>query len=265
MKKIVPIIIKIISILCIISIIYFSYKIITWKIHVDQNKKIKEEMKDKIKIIKPSSSSNIPEKAKYNIDLKSLREENKDAIGYIKVNNTNIDYIIVKGKDNSFYLNHNFKKEWNIAGWIFMDYRNKLDDNNIIIYGHDTKDGSMFGTLQNILTKDWYSNKNNYEVIFVTEEDTYYYEVFSIYTIVPEDYYITTSFNNENEYEKFLNTIKSRSIYNFNTDLKKEDKILTLSSCIGNYGEKRVVLHARRKEMSTEDNLEKKEEKNEKE
>ena len=59
----------------------------------------------------------------------------------------------MKGNDNSFYLNHNFEKKWNVAGWVFADYRNRFDetDKNIIIYGHNGKDGSLFGTLENVL------------------------------------------------------------------------------------------------------------------
>ena len=247
MKKAMSIIIKIISIICILSIIYFSYKIITWKIHVDENNNIKEDINKKIKIDSKST-----QEEKYTIDFNSLKNENSDTIAYLKVNNTNIDYIVVKGEDNSFYLNHNFKKSWNIAGWIFADFHNKFDetDKNMIIYGHDTKDGSMFGTLNKILTKEWYEKEENQKIVLVTENNTYYYEVFSIYTIIAEDYYINTIFSSEEEFDTFIKKLKSRSIVDFHKEVSGKDKILTLSSCIGN-GEKRVVLHAKLMEMST--------------
>ena len=183
---------------------------------------------------------------KYNIDFKVLKDANKDTIAYLKVNGTNINYIVVKGKDYNYYLNHNFNKEYNIAGWIFADYHNKFDetDKNIIIYGHNTKDGSMFGTLKNILNKDWYENKDNHKVVIVTEMGTYYYQVFSTYSIISEDYYINTKFNNDSDFDNFVKNLKSRSIYDFGIEVSNDDKILTLSSCIGN-GKKRVVLHAK--------------------
>ena len=183
---------------------------------------------------------------KYDIDFNSLKSQNSDAIAYIKVNNTNINYVAVKGTDNSYYLNHNFEKKHNVAGWIFIDYHNNVDglDKNLIIYGHNTKDGSMFGTLKKILTKDWYTNEDNRKVVLVTEAGTYYYEVFSVYSVVAEDYYINTVFSSDDEFEKFVTTLKGRSIYNYGTEVSGKDKILTLSSCTGG-GKKRIVLHAK--------------------
>lgn len=230
--------------LCLIGIVYSLYNILGWKKNVDDNKDIKEEIDKSINISKEE------EKEVYSIDWNKLKEQNPDSVAYIKVNNTNIDYVVVKGNDNKYYLNHNFNKEYNVAGWIFADYHNKLDDNdkNIIIYGHNTKDNSMFGSLKNILNKEWYENKDNRIITFITEKNTYNYEVFSIYSIVAEDYYINTEFNDELEFKEFVNKLKSRSIYNYNVELSENDKILTLSSCIGN-GKKRVVLHAKMKEI----------------
>ena len=240
MKKFIKIIFVLIILLSITGIIYFSYNIINWNLNVNENKKIKEDQK---KLIKVDNDN----KDKYIIDFKKLKEINSDTVAYIKVNNTNIDYSVVRGKDNSYYLNHNFNKEYNIAGWIFADYNNKFDgtDKNIILYGHDTKDGSMFETLKYTLNKDWQDNKDNRIVTLTTEKDTYKYEAFSTYTIKPEDYYINTEFNNDNEFNNFINKLKSRSIYDYNVDLTNTKDILTLSSCY-NLGNKRVVLHARK-------------------
>ena len=233
-------IIYVFIIICLVIMTYSLFKIITWKTNVDENHKIKDEIDNSIKI--NSSGDDIS----YDIDFNTLKAKNKDTIAYLKVNNTNIAYIVVKGKDNEYYLNHNFEKRSNIAGWIFADYRNRFDttDKNIIIYGHSTKDGSMFGTLKNILKKDWYENEENHKITLVTEIGTYTYQVFSTYTIVPEDYYITTDFVSDDQFNEFINKLKSRSNYDYKTELTKEDKILTLSSCNID-GSKRIVLHAK--------------------
>ena len=224
--------------ICLIGLIYSLTNIINWKKDVDDNKDIVEEIKEKIVIDEKDDS--------YKIDFTSLKEQNPDTIAYLKVNGTNIDYIVVKGKDNSYYLKHNFNKEYNIAGWIFADYHNLFDesDRNIVIFGHNTKDGSMFGTLKNVLDKSWQENKDNLEITLITEKGQYKYQVFSTYQITPEDYYINTIFNNDDEFTKFINKIKSRSNYNYNIEVNSNDKVLTLSSCIGD-GKKRVVLHAK--------------------
>ena len=204
------------------------------------NKNIKKSIEESINITIED------EREKYDINWETLKKQNTDTIAYIKVNNTNINYIVVKGSDNDYYLTHNFNKEYNVAGWVFSDYRNHFDgtDKNIIIYGHDIKDGSMFGTLKNVLNKDWYENEENYKVILVTEEEQYEYQVFSSYSIIAEDYYIKTTFNDDSEFDKFVRELKSRSIYNYETEVSKDDTILTLSSCMGN-SKKRVVLHAK--------------------
>ena len=242
-RKILNILVIIFTIICLMFAICSIIKIINWKKDVGKNDKIQDNIEDSITIIEPTNEE---QEIKYNIDFKQLKEINKDTIAYLKVNGTNIDYVVVKGKDNSYYLKHNFNNEYNIAGWIFADYKNKFDesDKNIIIYGHNTKNGSMFGTLKNILNKDWYENEDNHNVVLVTEIGQYEYKVFSTYSIVPEDYYISTEFKNDNEFDKFIKKLKSRSIYDYGIEVSGEDKILTLSSCIGD-GSKRVVLHAK--------------------
>lgn len=237
-KKYVGILITIFIIICLIGLIYSLINIINWKKDVDDNKDILEEIKENI--ITNEENDLIK------IDFKSLKEQNSDTIAYIKVNGTNIDYVVVKGNDNSYYLNHNFNKEYNVAGWIFSDYHNKFDetDKNIVIFGHNTKNGSMFGTLKNVLDKSWQENKDNLEITLVTEKEQYKYQVFSTYSIIAEDYYINTLFNSDGEYSRFINEIRSRSNYDYNVEVNSNDKILTLSSCIGD-GKKRVVLHAK--------------------
>jgi len=232
--------------LFLVLFIISSIKIISYLNDNYKNKKIQESIiENSITVIEPKSKDE-KQGIIYDIDFESIKENNPDTVAYLKVNNTNIDYIVVKGKDNDYYLKHNYEKKWNVSGWIFADYQNNFDgtDKNIVIFGHNTRDGSMFGTLKNILNKEWYENKENYEIILVTENDTYRYQVFSTYSITPEDYYINTIFNNDEEYIEFLHKIKSRSIYNYNIEVNSNDKVLTLSSCIGD-GKKRVVLHAK--------------------
>ena len=245
-RKLKTLIIALLMIICLFGVIYSSYKIIIWKLNVDENNVVKEKIEENITIVQPKTDEDKDKEVKYDIDFESLKNTNKDTVGYIKVNNTNIDYVVVKGKDNDYYLNHNFEKKWNIAGWIFADFHNKLDetDKNLIIYGHNTKDGSMFGSLKNILKEEWYKNPDNYKVILVTEMGQFTYQVFSTYSIKPEDYYINTIFNSDEEFDKFIKKLKSRSVYDYGIDVSANDKILTLSSCM-NEGTKRVVLHAK--------------------
>ena len=224
--------------------IFSAIKIVNYLKDNRENRKIKESTEEAITI---NDSADVPEEKKYSIDFETLKKKNKDTVGYLRVTGTNINYIVVQGDNNEYYLSHNFNKKYNVSGWIFVDYKNVLDgtDKNIVIYGHNTRDGSMFGTLKNALKKDWQEKKENQNIVFVTEKGTSIYQVFSTYNIEPEEYYITTNFNNSEEYETFLDKIYRRSNRNYGVIVSKEDTILTLSTCTPG-GKKRVVVHAKK-------------------
>ena len=227
-----------------ILLIISTVKIVEWYINNKENQKIKEEISKvvTIKEIKQEGEN----KQEYNVDFEKLKEKNANTIAWLKVNGTNIEYPIVQATDNSYYLKHNFNKEYNSAGWIFADYRNKFDgtDKNIIIYGHNMKDNSMFGSLKNILKEHWYNNEQNYIINFITKDESQSYKVFSIYQIEAEDYYIKTDFNDQ-EFLKYIETVISRSVKDFNIEVTEEDSILTLSTCADN-NKYRIVLHAKK-------------------
>ena len=219
--------------------IYSLFHISLWYKDTSDNKKIKKKLESDVMIIDAESGE-------VKIDFDHLESINSDTIGYIVVNNTSISYPIVQTNDNEYYLNKNFNKEYNDAGWIFADFRNKFDgtDKNIIIYGHSMLDGSMFGSLHNTMKKEWYSKEDNLIIKLYTKEKTINYKVISLYTIEAEDYYITTDFTYV-DYNEFLNTIINRSNIDFNEVLNSEDKILTLSTCAYD-GSYRMVLHAKK-------------------
>ena len=222
-------IVKIIMFVFILVFIYSLYNIIIWRNNNKKNEKLKIKTNNILK------NDIEPEKA--------LLSVNPDIVGSISVPDTKIDYIVVKGDNNSYYLKHDLNKDYNNAGWIFMDYRNKLDgkDKNIIIYGHDTKDESMFGSLKYTLKSSWF-DKNKY--VYLTLNDVKYtYEVFSVYETPKEEYYIKTDFNND--FKDFVNILSKRSVHNFNVSVGENDSILTLSTC-SHYGKDRIVLHAKK-------------------
>lgn len=179
-------------------------------------------------------------------DFDKLKEINTDIVGYIEVDNTNISYPVVKSSDNSYYLNHSYKKEKNNIGSIFLDYRNDLDNlsKNNIIYGHGRLDNTMFGSLNNLLDSSNLDSKESYYITLSTPNSIMTFKIFSVYTIPKEGYYIKTYFSSNKYFKEFLETIMKRSIYNFNTDVNTNDKILTLSTCKDNFG-KRIVVHAK--------------------
>lgn len=244
-KKYKKAILNLILYIILLSIlIYSGIKIFKWYKDKTNNNKIVEQIKSTVIVEENNEDGN---ENGYTVDFNKLKEQNNETIAWLKINNTNIEYPVVKGTNNSFYLNHSFDKSKNSAGWIFADYKNKFDntDKNIVIYGHNMRDGSMFGSMLNILDAKWYENEENTNITLYTENEKCIYKVFSIYKIESEDYYIKTEFSDDNNFEQFVNTIKKRSIKEFNIDVSKDDNILTVSTCANN-NKYRVVLHAKK-------------------
>ena len=182
----------------------------------------------------------------YSVNFDELKEENEDTVGWLFVNNTNINYPVVQTTNNDYYLSHSFDKTNNWAGWVFADYRNDFSklNQNTVIYAHGRKDQIMFGSLFKALKPDWYTNVDNQIIQLSTLKYNTMWQIFSIYTIEAESYYITTEFSNSNSYTTFLAEMKNRSIYDFGVTLNENDRILTLSTCYNDTGT-RLVLQAK--------------------
>ena len=180
------------------------------------------------------------------VDFNDLLAKNSDTVGWIQVQGTNINYPIVQTTNNDYYLNHAFDKTENKAGRVYMDYRNNAVEfnQNTIIYAHSRYNGTMFGSLKNILNSSWYTNKENHIIRLSTPTENTMWQVFSVYTIPKESYYITPSFPTDESYQEFLNTIKGRSEVDFSGTVSIGDKVLTLSTCKDNFGN-RIVMHAK--------------------
>lgn len=177
------------------------------------------------------------------VDINKLKTFNLDTIGFIKVMGTNINYPFVQTLDNDYYLNRSYDKTYNNAGWIFLDYRNnEFNDKNTIIYGHGRINGTMFGSLKDTLKSSWQNNKDNYIIKISTEKENSIWQIFSVYKIATTSDYLQTSFS-DNEFESFINLIKGRSSYNFETNVTNEDKVLTLSTCYNDND--KMVVHAK--------------------
>jgi len=177
------------------------------------------------------------------VDFTELKNQNKDTVGWIIVKNTNVNYPVVQTTNNDYYLNHSFTKTKNSAGWVFADYRDDFSDfnQNTIIYAHGRKDKVMFGSLTNTLSAKWYKDTDNQLIQFSTPKYNTMWQIFSIYKIKAESYYITSTFASDGNFDKWLKEMKKRSIYDFGIDVSTEDKILTLSTCYNDNGIRLVV------------------------
>ena len=180
------------------------------------------------------------------VDFTELLKQNEDTVGWLIVNNTNINYPVVQTSNNDYYLKHAFDKSKNYAGWVYADFRNNFNtlSKNTVIYAHGRKDGVMFGSLLNTIKENWYTNTQNQIIQLSTLKYNTMWQIFAIYKIEAESYYITTDFTTNAAFAQFANTLKARSVYDFGVEIGEGDKMLTLSTC---YDDKstRFVVHAK--------------------
>ena len=257
-KKIIPTIIITLSLITYLICIFILSR---WYVQNERNKKFSKSIIESTKKIEKEEEKFNEEYKNLNIaieqeetsnityseiDLSTYIHQNTETVGWIQVNGTNINYPIVQHNDNEYYLDHDFYKRNTNIGWVFADYRNNFNelDNNTIIYAHNLINRTMFGQLPYLLRKNWQSNKNNYYIKLTTKKEKMIWQIFSVYKIAPTIDYLQVRFYSPENYQSFLNNIKNRSAYNFNTDITNKDKIITLSTC-DDTGTKRVVVHAK--------------------
>lgn len=176
------------------------------------------------------------------IDFAQLQEVNEDIVGWLRVRALDISYPVVQGEDNDYYLHRTFEKTDNFAGCLFMNCDNAPDytDQNTIIYGHNMKNGSMFGKLKQFRDEETF-NKSKYFWIF-TKDLIYQYRIFSAYVVNKTGMNYQTFFS-EDEFEELLKTAyESSEVDNSNVIVDKDDRIVTLSTCTGDDATRFVVL-----------------------
>lgn len=201
--------------------------------------------KEKIKKLKDAETG---EEVKHwesplDIDFKELKSINPDVAGWIYMEALpDISYPIVQGDDNEFYLHHTYKKESIFAGSIFVDCKNSKDfsDQNTIVYGHNMKNGSMFGTLKNYKLQETVDKSPYFWII--TKKDAYKYKIFSIYTANVDGDTYTLIKGPGKETVEYANNMKAKSNIDMGEfDFKETDKIVTLSTCTGDTATRFVV------------------------
>jgi len=163
--------------------------------------------------------------------IQKLHEENEEVIGWIKFDNMDISYPVMQAKDNDYYLDHTYSGEENSAGSIFMEASNMPDfsDYHTIVYGHNMKNGSMFGSLKNYKTKDHYKG-NEYFTVY-TLDSVYRYQIFAYYDISMYGDVYNNQFGPDDYFGQFIDKMVKRSYYDTSVRPVKTDRILTLSTC----------------------------------
>ncbi|MDO4302332.1 MAG: class B sortase [Bacillota bacterium] len=177
------------------------------------------------------------------IDFDQLKEINGDLVGWLYYEPLDISYPIVRGDDNDYYTHYTFENEKNSSGAIFMDFLNKpnMDNYNTIIYGHNMRNGTMFGSLKKLLNDDSIIEEDPYFYIF-TEDQAFMYEIASVYITTSEsDTY--NLIETQEDQQDYINYILEVSTWLWDKEITSSDKIVTLSTCHGLHSTNRTVVH----------------------
>lgn len=173
------------------------------------------------------------------LQVKELQGQNVDIIGWLEIENTNINYPVLQGTDNSYYMTHNYKKENSKNGAIFLDanYNWNIPSNNLLIYGHNLGNGMMF---QELLKYEKESFYQEHPIIrFTTTEEDAQYEIISVFKsrVYHKSeknvfrYYFFLNNESEEEYNQFVKNAKNASLYSIDTTANYGDQLITLSTC----------------------------------
>ncbi len=186
-------------------------------------------------------------------EYKILIEKNKTLIGWIKIDDTYIDYPVMQAADNEYYLDYNFNHEKDVNGSIFMDYRSDFvnRDTNLIIYGHNMRSGKMFGSLREYADVDYY--KEHSIIQFDTIYEKGVYEIMYVFhgqiyneSDITFKYYQFFNANSKKEFDSYMESMDELSLYDTGVRASYGDQLLTLSTCDGSDATKRFVVVAKR-------------------
>ena len=218
---------------------------------MQEDKKQEEIFEELENIVTTNETNEEKEQQEDNVNLNKLYKINNDIVGWLKIENTNINYPVMQTKDRpDYYLRKNFYKEYSVFGTPYIDENCDIENgNNLIIYGHHINGNKMFGELENYKNEEYY-NKHKF-IKFYTLNEKAEYEIISVFkTTVYNDkgfkYYQYYNLEDEREFETFINKCKELSLYDTQKIAKYGDKLLTLSTCEYSQNNGRLVVIARK-------------------
>ena len=183
------------------------------------------------------------------INFKALQAVNPDVIGWIYSPNTTINYPVVQGDDNAYYLKHLADGTENRNGCPFLDAQNRPDftDDNSIIYGHHMQNGTMFAGIS------WYEDQSYYDehpvIYLMTPSAAYRIELFSGYITTMDSSDYMQNFVSVREHTDWLKEVSGRSDFRANLEISAYDRVITLSTCAYRFENARYVLHGKLVEL----------------
>jgi sortase B len=182
------------------------------------------------------------------IDFSVLKNINEDVIGWLSLENTVIDYPVVKGQDNDYYLNHLYTGEYNSLGTLFVDFRNRelFTDQISVIYGHSMLNGSMFFILERYKNQSFYEEHKQF--VFDTPDHRYILEPYAGKVVDAKIPFLQFNFTGKEEYFEYISEFISTSTFKADFEPSENDKTVMMIKCSADYEDARYVLLCRVRE-----------------
>lgn len=215
------------------------------------NKYNKNNILNDIEIDTSSITDNITERM---LQLKELKKVNEDIIGWLEIDNTKINFPVLQGSDNEYYMTHTYNKKYSSDGSIFLDkdYDWNIPSSNLLIYGHNNKNGNMFQDLLKYEDENYYKEHPN--IRFTTVDDDSQYEIISVFKsrvyYKSEQnvfrYYFFINADNEEDYNYYVEESKKASLYDTEKTAIYGEQLLTLTTCEYSQEDGRFVIVAKK-------------------
>lgn len=238
---------SLVTIVCLAVFIYASSGLFNAFMDYYKNRKMMSEVQDIYYEFDSADTAQAAESNEIRSGFEELLKQNEDVIGWITIDDTQVDYPILHSSDNIEYLTENYYGNQSRAGSIFMDFRNDITSSNLntVIYGHRMKDGSMFQQLTKFLDQEFFESHRTFE--YDTLYESYEAEIFAVYHTLTDFNYIATDFSSDEEYENLLADIQEKSLFQTDIEVSADDPIITLSTCDYKLDadDGRLVVHAK--------------------
>lgn len=179
------------------------------------------------------------------VDFQALRRRYGDVVGWLRLADSPVDYPVVQGRDNAYYLDHLPDGTPNAAGSIMMDQANSPDfaDQVTILHGHHMASGAMYGSLEEYAREDYYRRHPTMELF--TPQGDYRVRVFAAYTVDGASFAYPTGFGGEREFSDFIRRAQAATPYDTGVTPGSADRLLLLSTCAYDYRNARFVVLSR--------------------
>ena len=224
-----------------VSILFFSWRIYTILQGYHQGDSVYEDLT----VYTEAGRTDLPAAEDNGIDFAALAEINPDIVAWITLEDSMINYPVVQGTDNAYYLEHLFNREVNHMGCVFMDYRSRPDFSDFVtpLYAHHSSNGAMFAGIEKYKRQDFYETHKSFTLR--TPEGEYLLEPYTGLVLDAAEAFLRIDFTDVNDFVSYANMFNGQSTFRSDITIGEDDRVAVLLTCTADFDTARYVLYCR--------------------